>query len=180
MRNFTVKDIIFMAIITAAMLVIGFLTIPLAFATQLPAMPMLFSALPYAFFLTIAAYKIRKTGTIFMIALLNGLVLLMMSLVMFTQSVITGLLCELVIYFGFRERYQSDRGIMTGAAFFQVFVIPVSFLVSFILASDSLDQYLASPWIILPVSLGTFALGVFGAVLGLRVAKELRKAGVLK
>lgn len=180
MQKFSVKDVIFMAVIAAAMLVIGFLTVPLAFATQIPGMPMVFSALPYAFFLTIAAYRVRKVGTIFLIALFNALVLLMMSLVMFSQSVITGILCELVIFFGFKERYHSDRGIMTGAALFQVFVIPVSFLVSFVLANPTLDEYLANLWVILPITVGTLLLGAVGSVLGLRVAKELKKAGVLK
>jgi energy-coupling factor transport system substrate-specific component len=180
MKKFSIKDIIFMAIITAAMLVVGFLTIPLAFATQVPGMPMVFSALPYAFFLTIVAYKIRKTGTIFIIALLNALVLLMMSLVMFSQSIIAGILCELVILICFAERYQSDRAIMIAAALFQVFVIPVSLLVSLVLANPTLDEYLASPWLLLPVTLGTLVLGIIGAILGLRVAKELKKAGVLK
>lgn len=172
------RDIIFLAIIAACITLAGFLTKPLVMAIPIPGIRSLPSAFFYGLFMALGAQRVRKGGTIFLVALFNGLVLSMMSWIMLVNNIVAALLAELLILLFFRN-YEKEKAILWGTGMYMVFTIPVSFAVAAWAGGAVLQQFLLNPLLVLPVILGTALLSFSGAFAGLKMGKELKKAGIL-
>jgi len=173
------RDIVFLAIMAAAVTLVGFLTIPLVLAIPIPGVRSVPAALFYGLLLALGALKVRRIGSILAIAALNGLVLLMMSWIMFLNNVIAALIVELIVWLLFRG-YQKERAILLGAGLYAPLTIPANLLVAIFIGGEYLGQLLATPWLVALMLLAAGVLGFAGAFLGLRIGKELNKAGILK
>lgn len=175
----TIRDIVFLAVIAACMTAAGMVVVPLAGAAPLPGMRSLAAAFFYGFFLAIGLLKVRKPGGVFLAALFNGLVLLMMSWLMLANNLIAALATELVVLIFFRG-YQSEKAVFLGAGLFMCMSLPASFLMAAWLGGPMIGRFLTHPGVVIPVFMGTAALSFGGAWAGLKVGRELVKAGVIK
>jgi energy-coupling factor transport system substrate-specific component len=173
------RDIVFLAIIAAALTLVGFVTIPLVLAIPIPGVRSVPAAAFYGLFLAIGALKVRKPGSIFIAVTLNGLVLLMMSWIMFLNNVIAGLVVELIVWLIFRG-YQRDGAVLLGAGLYMPLTIPANLAIAVFIGGEYLGKYLTTPWLVALMVLAAAALSFGGAVAGVRIGKELHKAGVLK
>jgi energy-coupling factor transport system substrate-specific component len=173
------RDIVFLAIMAAAVTLVGFVTIPLVLAVPVPGVRSVPAAVFYGLFLALGALKVRKPGSIFVIAALNGLVLLMMSWILFLNNVIAALIVELVVWLLFRG-YRNDRAILLGAGLYMPLTIPANLLVAVFIGGEYLGQYLTTPWLVALMVWAAALLSFLGAWAGIRIGRELTKAGVLK
>ena len=174
-----IRDIIFLAVIAAAITLSGFVTVPLVVAIPLPGIRMVTPALLYGLFLTVGVMRVRKVGSIFIPMLLNGLVLLMMSPVMFANCLISGIVAEGITLLIFKN-FESDRATLIAGGITIPLWFPGDFLIGVILGGEQLAQYTTNPWIIIPIFLASVILSFTGAFAGLKIGRELKKAGVLK
>lgn len=177
-RFFQLKEVVFMALIAAALTVSGFLVVPLVIAIPIPGIRSIPPALFYGFFMCIALLKTRKAGTIIIIAVLNGLVLLMMSYLMFLNNLFAALLTELIILSIFKS-YRSNAAIVSAAALYMTLTIPANILVTYILGGEVMGTFFSQPLVLALIVLITAVLSLVGAVAGMKLGNELIRAGKL-
>ena len=97
-QKFQIKDVVFLAIMSAVALATC-AVMPLVISLQ----PLIFgisqlvTALQIGVFFAIGLYKVRKPGSLLIMALMMGLIQLMMSPPMFLSSVLNGILIELIV-----------------------------------------------------------------------------------
>lgn len=178
-KKFTVKDIVFLAIISAALTIAGMLTMPLVMSITLFGVRNIAAAVVYPIFCVIALMKIRKPGALTIIGLFTGVVVLMMAPVMFFNNFIGTMLAEIVTLIIFRN-YDSTKSIVLSAALFIPFTLPTSLLFAMLIHGKTFSEVVEKPGISIFICIGTFAISFIMANIGLKIAKELQKAGKLK
>lgn len=180
LKKFTVRDIIFLAIIAAAFTVSGMLTIPFIISIGLYGLPHMVTAPFYAFFSTICLMKIKKPGSLFIAGTLNGLVLFMMSPMMLLMQMTGSFLSELIALLVFKT-YEDKRCVFLASALYIPLVLPLGVLFNMLIRGGTLQSILMGEgWAIVVVYGAAMVLSSLGAALGRKIGSELQKAGKLK
>ena len=179
-QKFTVKDIVFLAILSA---VATCTAAVMAVVSQIHifGLAQLVTALQFSLFPAVALMKVRKVGSILFFAVFTGIVELFMAPVMFFSSLLTGILIEAMAVLIFKG-YQSDRAVFFASWLFIPLTLPFNFIYYICFASDMFDQFFGQGLQIAAVLcvLSAVAASALGAFLGIKISKELKKAGVLK
>jgi len=178
-KKFTIKDFVFLAILSAAMTLAGGITMPLVMHTTLFGLRNMAAAPLYALFCAIGLMKVRKPGALTVIGLFSGAPLVMMSTVMFFNNLVAAVVAELLMLLIFRG-YAKKSAVLFTAGIYMPLSLPVTLLFSIWLNGSSYNDLIARPIPAIFTSIGTIVLGFLGAWLGMKIAKELQKAGKLK
>lgn len=178
-HKFAIKDFVFLAILSAAMTLAGGITMPLVMHTSLFGLRNMAAAPLYALFCAIGLMKVRKPGALTVIGLFSGAPLVMMSAVMFFNNLVAALVAELLMLLIFRG-YSKQSAVLFTAGIYMPLSLPVTLLFSVWLNGSSFNDLIARPIPAIFTSIGTIVLGFLGAWLGMKIAKELQKAGKLK
>jgi membrane-associated HD superfamily phosphohydrolase len=177
--RFTLRDVVFLAVVAACLLAVSFLVVPLVISLPIPHMHSLAPSPFYGLLLTIALLKVRKPGALFVVAILTGLVMLMMAWVVFAVNVVAGTLAELIALAVFRS-YQRNQAVLLAAGLYVPLTVLVGLGIGAVVGGPTIAQFLANPWLIIPILSGTIILSFAGAWAGLRLGQEFRVAGVLR
>lgn len=177
--KFQIKDFVFLAVLSAAMTLAGGITMPLVMHTTLFGLRNMVAAPLYALFCAIGLMKVRKPGALTVIGIFSGAPLAMMSVVMFFNNFVAAVVAELLMLLFFRG-YQKKGAVLFTAGIYMPLSLPVTLLFSMWLNGSSYDDLVAAPIPAIFTSLGTIVLGFVGALIGLKIAAELQKAGKLK
>ena len=179
-QKFTVKDIVFLAILSA---VATCTAAVMAVVSQIHifGLAQLVTALQFSLFPAVALMKVRKVGSILFFAVFTGIVELFMAPVMFFSSLLTGILIEAMAVLIFKG-YQSDRAVFFASWLFIPLTLPFNFIYYICFASDMFDQFFGQGLQIaaLLCVLAAVAVSALGAFLGIKISKKNKKAGVLK
>lgn len=173
------RDLIFLAIMAAAITLAGFVFVPLVLAVPIPGIRSIPPAPFYGFLLALGLMKTRRPGSILIMVTLNGVVLLIMSYLMFFNNLIAGILTELIVLLLFRS-YKKDWVVCVAAGLYMPLTIPANILTALWVGGEYLAKFFLKPWLLGAIIAGTAALSFAGAFAGLRLGKELVKAGRLK
>ena len=182
LQKFQIKDVVFLAIMSAVALATC-AVMPLVISLQ----PLIFgisqlvTALQIGVFFAIGLYKVRKPGSLLLMALMMGLIQLMMSPPMFLSSVLNGVLIELIVLL-FRG-YEKDGAVFCAAMLHTPLSLPFNYLYNrLIKGADSPLAAVAdrAPLAAVGMTLAVVAVSVLGALIGIKIARELKKSGVLK
>lgn len=176
-KKFLLKDIIFLAIFSAALLLVSSISMPIVMFTQIFALRQLLTGPIFGLFMVIALYKVPKPGTILIIGIFTGLVLLFMSPIMFYNNVVGAILVEIIglILGGFDK--EKVRVICAG--FYIPCTLPITLISNYLLKGKEISLQLGSIRLTILIIIGTIILSFLGAFLGQKIAKELKKAGKL-
>lgn len=177
-QKFNMRDIVFLAILSAVLLLASSLVMPIVMFTQIFALRQLFAAPIFAIFVMIALKKVPKMGALSFIGLLTGGVLLFMSPIMFLNNFGGALVTELIVFLIFKT-YESDKAKMTAAALYMPVTLPFTLLGNSLVKGLSLAEQLSSFLEIVIIPVASIALGIAGAIIGLKIANEMKKAGKL-
>ncbi|HBT95406.1 MAG TPA: hypothetical protein DEB24_04640 [Coriobacteriia bacterium] len=123
--------------------------------------------------------KVKKPGALTISATLNGLVLLMMSPVMFCMHLL-GSLCAEVLALIVGRSYEKSGVAQLAATLYIPLTLPFTIIFSMWLTGTSLNDLAGDPMMALIVTAGTIILSIAGGFAGRTVGKELQKAGKLK
>lgn len=179
LQKFQIKDVVFLAIMSAVALATC-AVMPLVISLQ----PLIFgisqlvTALQIGVFFAIGLYKVRKPGSLLIMALMMGLIQLMMSPPMFLSSV----LIELIVLLLFRG-YEKDAAVFVAAMLHTPLSLPFNYLYNrLIKGADSPLAAVAdrAPLAAVGMTLAVVAVSALGALIGIKIARELKKSGVLK
>ena len=176
LQKFQIKDVVFLAIMSAVALATC-AVMPLVIGLQ----PLIFgisqlvTALQIGVFFAIGLYKVRKPGSLLLMAL-------MMSPPMFLSSVMNGVLIELIVLLLFRG-YEKDAAVFVAAMLHTPLSLPFNYLYNrLIKGADSPLAAVAdrAPLAAVGMTLAVVAVSALGALIGIKIARELKKSGVLK
>lgn len=175
LTRFEVKDISFLAIMAALLILVSSVAMPLMTIT-LYGLRNMSTAFFYAAFSTIALLKVRKPGALTLLAVFNATFLLLMSPVMFINNSVSALLAEIItllIYGG----YQRERAVRLAALLFVPLTLPMTILFGMLINKQNLTDIVQASWLIVPIVIGTFLLSYLGTLVGGKIGTELKKAG---
>ncbi len=179
-QKFTVKDIVFMAILSAVALCTAAVMAVISHI-YIFGLAQLVTGLQFSLFPAIALMKVRKPGTLFIFAFLTGLFELFMAPVMFVSSILTGFILEALILLIFRG-YSSTKAVFFASSLFIPATLPFNLLYYRLFSKEMWDLFFGSGFKVLSIIfvLATFAVCALGSFLGIKISRELKKAGVLK
>ncbi|MGF7142644.1 glucan phosphoethanolaminetransferase (alkaline phosphatase superfamily) [Anaerotaenia torta] len=178
LQKFTIKDIVFIAILSAALALAGLLVMPLVMSSTLFGLRNMASAILYSILVLIGLMKVRKIGTLTLIGLFHGSVLLMMSPVMFWNMIIGGFVSELITWLIFRS-YDKNGAKLLAATLFIPLTIPVTLVFTMLLHGQSIGEILNRPVLSGVLFIATILLSYAGARIGYKIGCELQRAGKL-
>ncbi len=178
-KKFQVKDFVFLAVLSAAMTLCGGITMPLVMHTTVFGLRNMAAAPIYSIFVAIGLMKVRKPGALTIIGLFSGAPLIFFSTVMFFNNFVSAIIAELIMLLIFKG-YQKKVSVFITTGIYMPFSLPISVLFSLWLNGQSYAQLTANPKISVLTSIGTIILAFLGAVIGMKIAAELQKAGKLK
>ena len=183
--KYKIKDIVFLAVITACTLITG-AVMPLLVNVPLFGIIQLGLGLQFSVFPVIGMMKVRKPG-----ALLLQAVFISVFLVFMFPPMVFIILCALVaeavtllVFHG----YENDWSCVLAGTLYMPLTLPLMYLYynAFYTvtgeekAATSMFLGGANPGVVVGVSIAVVALCFVGSVVGMLVSRELKKAGVLK
>lgn len=178
-QKFTVKDIVFLAIMAALMMLCGAVSMPvMGLGTELFGIENMCTAIFYGLVVSLAVQKVRKPGAVTLVCIFVGAIQLIMGPVMFLTTTLSGLIAEIVALALFRG-YEKDRALITAATLVAPLGLPFVVVSKLILRGQSLSEVFHVSWTLPIIAAGTVLLSFAGAMLGRKIGSELRRAGKL-
>lgn len=180
-QKYKIKDIVFLAVMAAITLLtssVMMLVVPLL--TTVFGIAQLVTGFQLAVFPAIALAKVRKVGAMFLTAVFTGVIQLFMSPAMFINNIVVGLILEVLVVIIFKG-YRSDKAIFFAVALYNPLSLPFNYVYNKIINDVGMTAVAEkAPWMAVGMTVAVCAVAVIGTLIGLRIAKELKKAGVLK
>lgn len=180
LQKLTVRDIVFLAILSAVATCTAAVMAIVAHI-YIFGLAQLVTALQFSLFPAIALMKVRKPGAVLFFACFTGIVELFMAPVMFFSSIITGLVIEVLVWLVFKG-YESNRAVFFAAWLFIPLTLPLNLLYYRLFSAELFSAFFGGGLQVLCVVfvLAAIAVAALGAALGVKISRELMKAGVLK
>ena len=180
LQKFTVRDVVFLAILSAVATCTAAVMAIVAHI-YIFGLAQLVTALQFSLFPAIALMKVRKPGALLFFAVFTGLVELFMAPVMFFSSLICGLVLEALAGLIFRG-FQSDRAVFFAAWLFIPCTLPLNLLYYRLFSPELYSAFFSGGLQVLAVVFvaGAVAAASLGAFLGIRISRELTRAGAMK
>ena len=184
-KKYKIKDIVFLAIITACTLVTG-AVMPLLVNVPLFGIVQLGLGIQFSIFPVIGLMKVRKPGALLFQSIFISVFLIFMFPPMALLTV-CALIAEGVALLPFRG-YQNDWACVVAGTLYMPLMLPLMWLYynTFYTvtgsekAATSLFLGGTNPGVAVGISVAAVALCFAGSVVGMLIARELKKAGVLK
>ncbi len=183
--GFNIRDIVFLAVITAATFITSAI-MPLLVHVPLFGIIQLGLGLQFSIFPIIGLAKVRKPGSLTFMAVLMACVLSMMFPPMALIAVCAAVI-ELVVYAVFRG-YAKDAACVIATTLYMPSTLPMLYIyynAFYTVTGDekeAVSMFLggSSVGMVAGISVAVVALCLVGSLLGMKIARELKKAGVLK
>ncbi len=182
-QKFQVKDIVFLAIISAVTLVTS-AVMPLVISVPVFGIVQIALGFQFSCFPAIGVMKVRKPGSVLFIAIFSGIVLVFINPIMFACLSICAALAEAISLIIFKS-YEKNAACYLASALYLPLSLPfLHFWYKAIGVEDSGAAVKAlvnpEPLMAVLMSLAVIALCCIGALVGVKISKELQKSGVLK
>lgn len=184
-KKYKIKDIVFLAIITAITLITASI-MPLLIHVPLFGIIQLGLGIQFSLFPVIGMMKVRKAGSLVLMALFSGVLLVFMFPPMFFCLIICALIAEAFTLIIFRG-YDKDRACVFAGTMYMPLTLPFLAVYYNVMydwsagANEAVSQFVGtSPLLAIGVSLAVVAVCFIGSMLGRLITKELKKAGKLK
>lgn len=174
-EKLTVKDIVFLAIIGAVLIVTcSVMAFVSGFTLTIFAIGQVATALQMSLFITIGLIKVRKPFAMTFIMLFMGAIMVMMSPVMFLSNIIVMLVIETFIILVFRG-YKSNIACVVAGFLAGPLSIITPTVYNVVVATQG---YTALDNIVMAVvmTLVVVALSIVGSLIGYKVGTELEKS----
>lgn len=135
---FKVKDIVFLAIISAVTLcTCAVMPLVSSLRTVIFGIAQLITSLQISVFFAIGLMKIRKTGALFIMSLLTGLFQLLMAPPMFFSNIIIGLLLEILVLLIFRG-YKKNSAVFFAVLLYNPLSLPFNYLYKLLFGREAM------------------------------------------
>ena len=184
-RKYKIKDIVFLAIMAACMLVTGAI-MPLVGQIPVFGIIQVCLGLQFSIFPVIGMMKVRKPGALLFMSLCCGVVLVFMNTVMFVCILICAVIAEGLVLLIFRGYKKDSACLFAGTIYFPV-TLPFLYIYYRFLYSwtgeegQAVNAFIgSSAGMAVGMSIAVLAICFVGALIGVIISRELKKSGVLK
>ena len=184
-RKYKIKDIVFLAIMAACMLVTGSI-MPLVGNIPLFGIVQVCLGLQFSVFPVIGMMKVRKAGALLFMSVCCGVVLVFMSTVMFVCILLCAVIAEVLTGLIFRSYKKDGASLFAGTVFFPCTLPFLYIYYNFLYTSQADDGTAVSafigadPAVAIGMSIAVVSVCFIGALVGMIISRELRKSGVIK
>ena len=183
--KYKIKDIVFLAVITACTLITG-AVMPLLVNVPLFGIIQLGLGLQFSVFPVIGMMKVRKPGALLLQAIFISVFLVFMFPPM-VFIILCALVAEAVTLLVFHG-YENDWSCVLAGTLYMPLTLPLMYLYYNAFYTDTGEEKAATsmflgganPGVVVGISIAVVALCFVGSVVGMLVSRELKKAGVLK
>ena len=184
-KKYKIKDIVFLAIITACTLITG-AVMPLLVNVPFFGIVQLGLGLQFSIFPVIGMMKVRKPGALLLQSIFIAMILVFMFPPM-VMIVLCGLIAETLSLLIFRG-YKNDWACVLAGTLYMPMTLPLLYLYYNVFYTvtggekGAMRMFIGggNAGIAVGISIGVLALCFVGAVVGMLIARELKKAGALK
>lgn len=178
---FKVKDIVFLAIISAITLcTCAVMPLVGSLQTVIFGIAQLVTSLQISVFFSIGIMKTRKVGSLFILSLLTGLFQLMMAPPMFFSNIVIGLFLEVLVLIIFKG-FKKDISVFFAVVLYNLLSLPFSYIYNLLFGREAMVLVATkAPWITVGMTFAIIALSSLGAFIGIKISKELKKSGAMK
>lgn len=184
--KYKIKDIVFLAIMSACMLVTGAI-MPLVTQVPLFGIIELCLGLQFSIFPVIGMMKVRKPFALIFMSLFCGIFFAFMFLPMFVCAMVCAVIVEVLVLLIFRG-YKRDAACVLAGTLYMPMTLPFLYLWYNVIYSinpaedgKAVQAFVgADPWVAIGISVAVLVLCFVGAIVGMIISRELKKAGVLK
>jgi len=170
------REYVFAAMVSAALLVVASVIIPFTLPLRIPGLTNAVNGLFSAFFVVIGLVRLRRPGSLLLITGIYAMICLVISPVIFGFVITGGLLGEIVCSLVFRG-YHGSIAPVCGAVVYEMGMFPAAMAISFFFLPERYGAI--APWVFVLAELAILATALTGGLLGLKVARELARAGKL-
>lgn len=184
-RKYKIKDIVFLAIMAACMLVTGAI-MPLAAQVPIFGIIQVCLGLQFSIFPVIGMMKVRKPGALLFMSLCCGVVLVFMNAIMFVCILICAVIAEGLVLLIFRGYKKDGACLFAGTIYFPV-TLPFLYIYYRFMYSwtgeegQAVNAFLgSSAGMSVGMSIAVLAICFVGALAGFFISQELKKSGVMK
>ena len=184
-RKYKIKDIVFLAIMAACMLVTGAI-MPLVGQISVFGIIQVCLGLQFSIFPVIGMMKVRKPGALLFMSLCCGVVLVFMNTVMFVCILLCAVIAEGLVLLIFRGYQKDGACLFAGTIYFPV-TLPFLYIYYRFLYSwtgkegQAVNAFIgSSAGMAVGMSIAVLAICFVGALIGVIISRELKKSGVMK
>ncbi len=178
-QKFAIKEVVFLAILSASLLVTcGVMPLVLPVIDVLFGIAQLVTGLQMSLFITLGLIKVRKPFTLSLILLFMSILMIFMAVQTFYGNLLTMILVETLILVIFRG-YKKDIACFVAGAIVPPVGLIVPTIWNAVVAPDVFAALMSNTWIVIGMILAVTAVGLIGAFLGLKIGKEMTKAGIV-
>ena len=184
-RKYKIKDIVFLAIMAACMLVTGAI-MPLVGQIPVFGIIQVCLGLQFSVFPVIGMMKVRKPGALLFMSLCCGVVLVFMNTVMFVCILLCAVIAEGLVLLIFRGYQKDGACLFAGTIYFPV-TLPFLYIYYRFLYSwtgkegQAVNAFIgSSAGMAVGMSIAVLAICFVGALIGVIISRELKKSGVMK
>ena len=177
-KAFSIRDIVFLAVITAVTLLVSGPFAPIVMTATKLGVHAAAMALPFSLMTSIGLRKVKKPGSLTLIGIFSGLVLLLMAPIMFFNQFIGSFLSEGIALLLFKT-YENRKAVLFSSGLFSFFTMPTTAVMNILAKGRSISEQVGNPFTFVLIVLGAILLGFIGAFIGNKIADELEKAGKL-
>ena len=180
-ETFKVKDIVFLAIISAVTLcTCAVMPLVASLQTVVFGIAQAVTGLQISVFFAIGLMKVRKVGALFIMSLLTGLFQLLMAPPMFFSNIVIGLLLEVLAALIFKG-YEKDGAVFFVILLYNPLSLPFNFLYNMLFGREAMVTVATeAPFVTVLMTLAVVAISAVGALLGIKISRELKKSGAMK
>jgi energy-coupling factor transport system substrate-specific component len=174
---FSTREYVLAALLAGALLAVSSIIIPLTLPLRIPGLANAVNAPFASFFLVIGLARLRKSGSLLLILGIYGLICLMIHPVIFSFIMTGAIVAEIVGWLMFRG-FGSPKAQVAGAVVYEMASFPAAMLFSLLL----MPAWALKPalWVFLVAEAAILAASLVGSLAGLKVARELARAGKLQ
>lgn len=179
-QKYQVKDIVFLAIISAVILITS-AVMPLVAHVPLFGIIQIVLGIQFSLFPAVGVFKVRKPGSLLIMSVCSGVVLVFMNPIMFACLTICALLSEIITLLFFKS-YRRDLACWLVSALYLPLSLPFLYVWYQIIGGEETVAAYAnrSPVLAVVLSFSAILLCGLGAFLGVIISREMKKSGVLK
>lgn len=179
-KKFTIKEIVFLAILSAVLILTCSVMAIFAEATKvLWAVGQASTALQVSLFITIGLMRVRKPFTATFILLFMSIIMIMMSPVMALSNLFVLICIEIMIPVIFKG-YDNDKACMFGGFIAPILSIITPAIYNSILVPEVFQAVTSKSILIVGMTLLVVVLSFIGSTIGMKIGQELQKSGVMK
>ncbi len=179
-KKFTIKEIVFLAILSAVLILTCSVMAIVAEATKVVwAVGQASTAIQLSLFITLGLMRVRKPFTATFILIFMGIIMVMMSPVMALSNLFVLICIEISIPMIFKG-YENDRACMFGGFIAPILSIVTPAIYNSILVPEVFQATVSNPIMIIGMTLLVIILSFIGSTIGMKIGQELQKSGVMK